>query len=242
LKIKEFADKNKKTMGIVLATSAVWLGIIGSAVYLTGFVPSIGNKYIYTVKAAKNISAGKPISITDLKLVKDFNYNYVPTSYNNKQAIAGKTAQRNIYTNENIKQDDISSSNVKLWPCTLQVSLDNLSDPSINTGDYVDIILNYKEESKKPDIVVAKALVENVIDSSGETISKQKTSDQKQIPAHLTALVKNTDILYLNDAKKLGTFQFYKYPAQNLDASKATYKPSWTIPISDNTIDTKTKK
>jgi Flp pilus assembly protein CpaB len=223
----------KKEIGIVLATSAVWIGIIGATFYITGSVPSLKGKYVYSVKAAKNITAGSIVKQSDLKIVKDSIYNKVPTSYgyNETKSIVGKIADRNIYKNENIKKDDISESTNNLRPCTLPVSLDTLSDNSIASGDYVDVIVNYKEKGRKPDIIVAKALVSKVVDSTGEPMSAQKTSDQKQIPAHLTVLVNNSDILSIEDAKKIASFSFYKYLSQSTAASKVTYIPSWDKPV-----------
>lgn len=230
LKFKDLKNK-KKEIGIVFGTSAVWIGLIGTALYMTGSVPSLGSKYVYTVKAAKNLTAGNTIKMSDLKLVKNSIYNQVPTSYTKTGPVVGKIAERNIYKNEDIKKDDISTSTNNLRPCTLPVSLDTLSDNSITTGDYVDIIVNYKEKGKKPDVIVSKALVSKVVDSTGELMSDQKTSDQKQVPAFLTTLVSSNSIMYVEDAKKIASFDFYRYPSASVAASKVTYIPSWDKPV-----------
>lgn len=232
---------SKKELGIILGTSAIWIGLVGVVFYMSGSVPSIGSKYIYTVKATRPVSAGNVIKETDLKLVKDSVYNYVQTSYSSVSPIVGKIATRNIYKNENIKQDDISPNSSSLRPCTLPVSLSNLSDSSISPGDYVDVIANYKDKGRKPDIIVSKALVKKVVDSTGKEISEQQSSDQNQLPAFLTIMVSSNSIMYVEDAKKTVSFDFYKYPSSATAQSKVTYTPSWDNQTSQAAASVKNK-
>lgn len=241
-KFKRLKGKRKE-IGIAAATSALWIGIIGAVFYINGPTLPSGGKYVYSVKAAKNIIAGNIIKLSDLKLTKEPVYNKISTSYNKEEPVVGKMAERNIYKNEDIKKDDIFEYTNNLRPCTLAVSLDTLSDNSITDGDYVDIIVNYKEKGKKPDIIVSKALVSKVVDSTGEPMSSEKASDQKQIPAHLTVLVNSDSILFVEDAKKTASFDFYKYPYRNTEASKVTYIPSWDRQVPDTkTISNAVKK
>lgn len=241
-KFKRLKSKRKE-IGIAAATSALWIGIIGAAFYINGAALPSGGKYVYSVKAAKNIVAGNIIKLSDLKLIKEPAYNKISTSYNKEEPVVGKMTERNIYKNEDIKKDDISEYTNNLRPCTLPVSLDTLSDNSITAGDYVDIIVNYKEKGKKPDIIVSKALVSKVVDSTGEPMLSEKASDQKQIPAHLTVLVSSDSILLVEDAKKTASFDFYKYPSRNTEASKVTYIPSWDRQAPDTkTISNTVKK
>lgn len=225
--LKSLKDR-KKELGIILGTSAVWLGLAGAVFYMSGSVPSIGSKYIYTVKAARPVSAGNIIKKTDLKIVKDSVYDYIQTSYSSIAPVVGKIATRNIYKNENIKKDDISSNSSNLRPCTLPVSLSSLSDSSISPGDYVDVIVNYKDKGEKPNVIISKALVTKVIDSTGKEVSEQQSpSDQNQIPAFLTVMVNSSSIMYVEDAKKTASFDFYKYTSSTTAQSKVTYVPSW---------------
>lgn len=234
---------NSSSISLILATSAVWVGLIAGGIYVkeyTGIsIPSlnINNQKVQVLKISKDVKNGSIIKSSDLKIVKESATDIVANASNNPKEVIGKTALKNFYPNEQILLSDITVKNSEeLKPCSIPVTLGNLSDNTINSGDYVDVVLNYKSQvqkaDKKPDIVSSKMLVKSVTDSKGLSIQNynSKASTDVQIPAYITVMGTEKDILFIEDAKKKGSLDFYLYPNKNSKASTRTYIPSWEYP------------
>ncbi|NMA58635.1 SAF domain-containing protein [Clostridium cochlearium] len=226
----------KKTIKIVATTSAFWLCLSIGGLYLREndyiSIPGVkaASQKVNILKVSRNITVGEKIRETDLKLVKETVNNVVSNCYTNEKLVVGKIAQRNLYKNEQIKKEDVLEKDLKdnkLRPCTMAVKLSNLNDITIKKGDFIDVVLNYKKNGIKPDIVVPKAIVKSVLDAKGEPITYEKSTENKQIPAYITFMCSLQDSLLVEDAKKQGTLGYYVYIDNTDETSKRTYIPSW---------------
>lgn len=228
----------KKLLSAVLATSAIWIGLIACGLYVEEnsniSIPSlnINTQKVEVLKVARNIKVGDEIKSTDLKISKESVDKVVSVACNNPSQIIGKVADRNLYQNQQILADDVISKSLvenKLRLCTVPITLSNLNDNTISAGDYIDLLAVYKKENKKPEVVSSKVLVKSVVDSKGQPIrdSQDKTSTDTQIPAYITVLAPSEDISNIEDAKKTRTIDCFVYSDKNAQASEKTYVPSW---------------
>ena len=212
----------------VILTSAIWLLAIAGvlALVLTGNLDILNtDSYDSVVVSGRKILPGETITNEDLKMAK------VDKGMSSGGAldapdIVGKVAVGVIHINEQIHPnrisnvEDVKGENYKEYGVLVTTKAFPVVGDVI--GRYVDIMVSYNG-ARRPDVVLSKVPVKYIKTMDGTSV----TGDIGLTSAWVYFDLDIESIAFADDAQKVGTIFLARYPFEEMEASKVTYKPSW---------------
>lgn len=218
-----------------LVTSAVWMiGVAGGLYYAqSSFIIKNPSDQVVVYRASRDINIGDTLSSDNIETVYVDASDVVEGSVLDLESLKSKKAVTKITAHEQINENrlvdsslDVNSNSVIY---SIPINNSNTSAYSVNVGEYVCVMVKYKD-SKPSQPVIPKIALYDLKSSDGVSVKTDPTIK----PAYALILVTNPDsseslkqLQYLDDASKQGDLYLAKYLDHDASVIESSYQPSW---------------
>ncbi|APQ78765.1 MULTISPECIES: hypothetical protein [Clostridium] len=237
---KMSSNTRNKIISTILVTSSVWLMAIAGAYYVSEYaninLPTLNkNSKAPVIIAKRVINEGELINEGDIEEKIIPINNIAKNTINVKKDLIGKITVNKLEPNEQIKKYDVTlkeNQNNTLRPYSIPIKLENLSDLSINSNDFIDVMVVYPKNNnaktkqvKSSDVVAAKLKVEYMADTSGNIVKHigNGESEGQKTPSLLVVKASLEEIQSIEQARREGNLLFLKYSDKNARKTNVTY-------------------
>lgn len=228
--------KKESNLKPILITSGVFIIIIGIMLYFYIKDPSRNYLYIDTsekidiILARRDIGIGETLTNEDVYILtvdKENILNFDAVHFDMEDIVDKKVLypinqNQFIYKNYLLSKENWYEDKVRYaLPITIPGTVAN----SVRAGDYVDVLVAYSEEDineefpKNYDIVISKALIEELKDSNG-----LRVQEDSLIPSFALISFSYNELDNYLDAQNKGNIFLTIYDDPSIEASIPTYE------------------